>query len=184
MSSEMETLHLERSYWVVPGKLFAGCYPGSEEKEEAGRIHRAMLGQGICHVVNLMEPDETNWSGRPFVGYEDPMKDAARTMGRDITFQRFPIKDMSAPPRIVMCRILDNIDENVEKGKPVYVHCWGGIGRTGTVVGCYLARHGIADGENILAMIGDLRRHTANHRVTSPETVEQFDMILSWVEGE
>ena len=35
-------------------------------------------------------------------------------------------------------------DEGLE---PVYVHCWGGIGRTGTVVGCWLVRHGMTGDE-------------------------------------
>ncbi|MFZ5949388.1 MAG: fused DSP-PTPase phosphatase/NAD kinase-like protein [Candidatus Rifleibacteriota bacterium] len=30
-------------------------------------------------------------------------------------------------------------------GKPVYVHCWGGLGRTGVVVGCWSRRHGEAE---------------------------------------
>lgn len=29
-------------------------------------------------------------------------------------------------------------------GQTVYVHCYGGIGRTGTVVGCWLVRHGLS----------------------------------------
>lgn len=33
-------------------------------------------------------------------------------------------------------RILDAIDARLEAGKSVYVHCWGGIGRTDTVAGC------------------------------------------------
>ena len=37
--------------------------------------------------------------------------------------------------------ILDAIDKALEDGKNVYVHCWGGIGRDGTVVGCWLVRH-------------------------------------------
>jgi protein-tyrosine phosphatase len=36
----------------------------------------------------------------------------------------------------LMTTILDAIDESMTAGKPVYVHCWGGMGRTGTVIGC------------------------------------------------
>ncbi len=37
------------------------------------------------------------------------------------------------------------------------MHCWGGVGRTGTVVGCWLVRHGLDDGDAI-ARIATLRR--------------------------
>ena len=48
--------------------------------------------------------------------------------------------------------ILDEIDGAILNGKTVYVHCLGGIGRTGTVVGCYLVRHGIAAGGKALVV--------------------------------
>ena len=44
------------------------------------------------------------------------------------------------------------IDEAMSAGKAVYVHCWGGVGRTGTVVGCWLVRHG-RTGEQALEQI-------------------------------
>ena len=60
----------------------------------------------------------------------------------------------------------------------------GGIGRTGTVVGCYLARHGYASGQKVLELIKSLRKYTEDHTQPSPETWEQIDMVLSWVEKE
>ncbi|WP_374108489.1 hypothetical protein [Nostoc sp. XA010] len=33
---------------------------------------------------------------------------------------------------------LPPIDRALNGQEKVYVHCWGGIGRTGIVVGCYL----------------------------------------------
>src|SRR3712207_6971239 len=47
---------------------------------------------------------------------------------------------------------------SAEGGLP-YVHCWGGIGRTGTVVGCYLVEHGM-DGEQAIAAIAEWRAGT------------------------
>ena len=50
---------------------------------------------------------------------------------------------MATPGVGVMKRILDDVDEAIAGGGLTYVHCWGGIGRTGTVVGCWLVRHGL-----------------------------------------
>ena len=95
-----------------------------------------------------------------------------------------PIKDGSVPSRIEIGRILDNIDASIAAGRPVYVHCLGGLGRTGTVVGCYLARHGVAAGRNVIKMIRDLRRNTLTQHLNSPETNQQMDLVESWVEAE
>ncbi len=173
-----------RSYWVVPGKLLAGCYPGSANKEEAYSKLKALLNHGICHVINLMEQRELNWSGKPFVTYEEQMASIAESMGLTVTFERMPIKDTWIPSRIEMCQILDHIDPSIQDDKPVYIHCWGGRGRTGTVAGCYLARHGLASGEKLLRHIRELREDTEDRDQPSPETPQQCDMVISWVEGE
>ena len=83
-----------------------------------------------------------------------------------------------------MSQILDSIDRTIHNNKPVYVHCWGGRGRTGTVAGCYLARHGIAANEKVLNLIQELRKATEDYTQPSPETSQQCDMVISWVEGE
>ena len=44
-----------RSYWVVPGALCAGAYPGDPDTGVGQQKLAALLDLGICHVVNLME---------------------------------------------------------------------------------------------------------------------------------
>jgi len=58
-----------RSYWVEPGKLLAGCYP-DEDDEESRRKLRGLVDCGIRQVVALMETDEKDYHGNPFVPYE------------------------------------------------------------------------------------------------------------------
>jgi hypothetical protein len=173
-----------RSYWVVPGRLLAGCYPGSEDRQEAAKKLTGLIDRGIRTVINLTEPDEFNWAGRAFAGYEEQMATIAASIGHTVEFTRMPIRDTWVPSRIEMIRILDRIDASIESRKPVYVHCWGGRGRTGTVVGCYLIRHGLASGLNIMQYIADLRKDTDDAYMMSPETTQQVDMVLSWVEAE
>lgn len=43
------------SYWVVPGLLLAGAYPGDPDPAEHDRKVRAIVGAGIRVFVNLME---------------------------------------------------------------------------------------------------------------------------------
>jgi protein-tyrosine phosphatase len=60
------------------------------------------------------------------------------------------------------------------------VHCWGGKGRTGTVVGCYLTRHRIAAGSDLIKKIKELRKDTEDFSDPSPETREQNNMVITW----
>ncbi len=79
-------------------------------------------------------------------------------------------------------RILDTLDGALAAGHIVYLHCWGGIGRTGTVVGCHLVRHGMTS-EQALAEIARLRRDTPDAGKVSPETPAQTRLVLRWRPG-
>ena len=68
-----------------------------------------------------------------------------------------------------------------EEGRRVYVHCWGGLGRTGVVIGCWLVRHGHASGKNVEKVLDGLRvgdRETGGR--ASPQTPAQFRMMRGW----
>ncbi len=173
-----------RAYWVEAGRLLAGCYPGDPEPGKAEPKARRLVSVGIRHVVNLMEADERDGQGRRFAPYEPHLARAAAEVGAHATTVRLPIRDMDVPTRNHMVRILDEIDAALAAGKPVYVHCWGGRGRTGTVVGCWLARHGRALGQAALDRIRVLRRGLDDEHAPSPEAVEQMALVRSWTVGE
>lgn len=173
-----------RSYWVVPGKLLAGYYPGDLDTSRMEKKLKGLLGVGIRYVINLMEENEQNWDGKRFRSYEDDIKRYAGQVGVEITIVRRPIEDLSAPSPEYLRNILDEIDKAISQNKPVYVHCWGGKGRTGTVVGCYLARHGIALGKEALQKIKELRRYDPTSGDPSPETKSQRSLVKHWRKGE
>ena len=72
--------------------------------------------------------------------------------------------------------------QRLPQGGIVYVHCWGGVGRTGLVVGCHLARHGVV-GPAALERITELRRGAADEHRQSPENALQEAMVLGWPAG-
>lgn len=166
---------------MIPGRLMAGLFPGEKNPEETARRMAALLRCGIRRVINLMEPDERNYDGELFAPYLETMQQLA---GPDqaVSMKRFPIPDGSIPSRATMRAILDAIDEGVNAGEGVYVHCWGGKGRTGTVIGCYLVRHGLAAPEEALQRITDLRRAIRPVQ-PSPETPEQYAFVRAWKKG-
>jgi len=174
----------QRSYWVVPGKLLAGCYPGSPERDEERAKLSGLLDCGIRLIVNLMEEDETDHAGNGFVPYQPVLLRLALNRGLEVRCVRHPIRDLGVPSRSGMIEVLNTIDASISKGLPLYIHCWGGVGRTGSVVGCYLARHGISNGLKTLKTIQDLRRNDPTSYRPSPETHHQRHMVTSWQIGE
>ena len=173
-----------QAYWVEPGRFMAGCYPGAEHSVDAQDKLKGLLEHGIRCIINLMESAEVNRNGIPFALYEDQMAAIARSIGCSVEFDRWPIRDYGILARPEMVKLLDLIDRSIKRSRPVYVHCLGGIGRTGIVVGCYLARHGYASGSSILEMIRVLRKNTATRNLSSPETDQQNKLVCSWRPGE
>jgi hypothetical protein len=162
----------DRSYWVVPGKVLAGAYPGSDNPHIAETKLEGLLEVGIRCVINLMEESEVNREGRAFAPYNRRLIAMGESVGERISCLRFPIQDMHVPSVELMRGILDEIDRSTSRNIPVFIHCWGGKGRTGTVVGCYLARRGIASGNEALKRITDLRKNDPTFADPSPQTVK------------
>ena len=178
-----QTVPFDRSYWVVPGKLLAGCYPGAVKADEARAKLAGLVGAGIRTFVNLMEEAETDNGGRQFVPYEPTLHTVAEVQGHKVSVLRIPIHDLDVPLPGVMGEILARISSSILSGRPVFVHCWGGRGRTGTVVGCYMLQQGLATGSSVLGQIRGLRSKMPEpySQQTSPETSAQQKFVLDWL---
>jgi hypothetical protein len=170
------------SYWVRPGKFLAGEYPGALDDQAARRRLRRLVQVGIRVFLDLTEEGERTLQGVPVRPYAGLLIEEAAALGTRVEHIRMPIRDLTAPPAEAMSRILDRIDGALDAGLGVYVHCFGGIGRTGTVVGCYLIRHGMS-GEEALATIARWRAGTPDGERPSPETAEQVRMVRAWPAG-
>jgi protein-tyrosine phosphatase len=157
---------------VVPGKLLAGEAPAPRDPEAARLKLVDLIGAGIRTVINLTEEHETD--------YAHVLESLAEGMGMEVRHKRFAVPDMELPAVSFMTQILDTIDDAIEEDMPVYVHCLMGIGRTGTVVGCYLVRHGLATGGDVLAKMAVLRRKDPSSYIRSPVTDGQCAFISSW----
>ncbi len=161
------SLPLANAYWVIPGRFAAGAYPGGFQAEKTRQKIDRFLESGFTHFIDLTSPNE-------LPPYHPILMEEAELYGVQVGWQRFPIGDFGLPTPSQMHAILDAIAGHLAAGRQIYVHCWGGIGRTGTTIGCYLVRQGMAP-EAALRQV-----NTWCHYAHSPETPEQRAFILQW----
>jgi protein tyrosine/serine phosphatase len=174
-------LPFETAYWVIEGTLMAGPHPGGEFEPAPPNIAQLFFNCNIRHFVDLTEKGEFD-PYLPKWGKVDGMQ------ARDVfTYKQFPIKDFATPTPTFAKGILNYIDARINEGRgAVYVHCYAGLGRTGTIVGIFLARHGIAEGDGVAAKLKELRTSTepSQRYYESPQHRSQFKMIKEWKKGE
>lgn len=168
-------LPFKSSYWVIKNHLIAGEIPTSVDANKSIIKLNGLISSKVKAVINLMELDEKDHDNNLFFDYTSILEKA------NIDIYRFPIKDMDVPSPVQMMRILKQIEYYNKRNELVYLHCWGGLGRTGTVVGCYLLMKNIANKNNVLKNIIELKKNTPLSNKKSPQTTEQAEFILNWI---
>ncbi len=155
----------------LPG-LIAGEYPAHQDPDRVPARLEALRAAGVTMFLDLTEEGELN----PY----------AQLLPAGITHRRHPIRDVSTPrDPAEMTDILSAIDQARAEGHMVYLHCWGGIGRTGTTAGCYLVRHGLP-GDLAVRTVGALFKETRKGLLgrNAPETEPQRTFIRQWAAHE
>jgi hypothetical protein len=171
------------TYWVLPGRLLAGEHPGDQDEQAAKKRLSALLDAGIRTFVVLTDEGEINENAKLVPGYYPALRTLIEEGRLEATYVKIPIPDRSVPSVWTLRCILDVLDRSITDENPVFVHCWAGRGRTGTVVGCYLKRHGHTSDDDVIARIAELRRLMPNGRDSSPHTPAQVRMVKTWRKG-
>lgn len=165
---------IRSSYWLLDGQLLAGDYPASFTPKETRPKLEAILNADIRSFIDLTFGND---EGLP--PYEPALRQLAEEKQIDVAYHRFSIRDHDVPARTLMQDVLRTIREEIAAGRPVYFHCWGGIGRTGTVAGCWLIEGGYSC-DDALSKIAELRRGTPDSYTRSPETDVQVMFVRRW----
>ena len=158
--------------YYVGGTLFAGEYPGGKYVELAESKLKRMHHFGVRHFVDLTEEGEL----RPY----------RQLLPNDTTYLRFPIRDVDVPKSVeAVHQLIDKMENLMKQDGFTYIHCWGGVGRTGTIVACYEARQ--MEEPTLEKALTAMRSRFSNmpkasHR-KSPETQEQIDFVRQFVES-
>lgn len=166
------------SYWLEPNRILCGEYPRHFDDLEDHEGMGAILGAGARVFIDLTEEGEL----KP---YQSIALTNARKLGIDpetLEFHRFPIRDVSVPKsQEEMRAILRIIRLARHQGKTVYLHCWGGRGRTGTVAGCALRDlFGLGGDEALSQLTKRWQACAKSAHSESPETNQQREFVRSF----
>jgi hypothetical protein len=155
-----------------PGRLGMTFLPGKDEGPD-GHHHRNLEqdvgwlrdAYALDGFLLLVEDRELQMLRVPAIA------DVMAAHGID--FLRHPIVDVNVPTDdLSLAATLDDVRARLAIGESVAVACRGGLGRTGTIVGCFL-RDGGLDGDAAIAVVRASRPGTI-------ETEEQERFVQSW----
>lgn len=151
----------------VDDNVWAGEYPVWEWKQGARmRQLKLFTDFGINYFLDLTENGE--------------MPPYAQFLTNNIGRHTFPIPNGCIPHSVKwvvdLFRIINGVLNKPET--KLYIHCHGGVGRTGTIVACYYIYFKGMPADNALA---EMRRRYATHGrsawMSAPETEVQLNFI-------
>ncbi|KAJ9529462.1 hypothetical protein QJQ45_013819 [Haematococcus lacustris] len=107
---------------------------------------------------------------------------AATGPSYSLEFLHYPIEDLGVPSIDSLQPFIEQLVKRIHAGEKLYVHCWGGRGRAGTVGACLLcAAYGISADEALLRVQRAFDTRQDNKEL-SPETAEQREFVKTFAE--
>lgn len=143
------------SNWVIPDRLLVGAYPASQSDVETFELLISILKLKTTTFVCLQQEYRTHgiteamWrSGHALRPYFEDVKLIIKNKAmfkslsehpgvvdpQNLDFVHFPIRDCSISDDAAVLKLSQSLVARMDKGERLYLHCWGGHGRTGTVV--------------------------------------------------
>ena len=159
---------IANSYWVIPGRLLGGEYPGGVDDTATRTRLGSFRTAGLDSFIDLTEEGE-------LPPYRHLLTSASR-------YHRSPIADAAVPNNVSEVQaVLAIIREDLDRGRNVYVHCRAGIGRTGLIMGCFLAG-AEGDGKKALKLLNRLWGQSERAKLWPkvPQTAAQADYVKRW----
>ena len=155
----------EESNWLIPEKFMVGSCPITPEEVED------IAQEGVVLFVCLLDRDD--FSSRIS---KKEYKSLARSVGIDVIFK--PIADGDITTDKKAFSIARMIFQALKNGHVVYLHCWGGHGRAGTIGAMVLGLWYRVPFEEVIAFLQKAHqtRPEGGHHLT-PQTEDQIYQV-------
>ena len=144
---------------IKQGALSVMPKPSSEHLE-ADILHYKSLG--VTKILCLLESQEIK-----HLGLENQ---EALCISHSLLYQNVPIVDRGVPELSLLKTLIPQLLDEIEKGAHLAIHCYGGVGRTGTVANCLL----IASGMSATQALDKIHQ---SRQCKSPNIPEQIQCI-------
>jgi len=113
--------------WIEPAILAAGSVP--VEEKDIKSLHK----ENIRAILTLTE--------RPITRFREITSSLLETL--DITYLHIPIPDQFPPTMEQAQQVLNFLNQTKTQGRPTFIHCQAGVGRTGTILHLYYIAEGM-----------------------------------------
>ena len=140
--------------WLIEDKLAGSAIPTS--KDEINWLHE----QGVKSIVTIREePLDEDWTS-------------------DMNYLHVLSDDMGVPTFDDLKNSVDFIHNRIEDNEPVMVHCLAGLGRTGTILACYLIKYEKMSAEDAIQHVRE-KRHGSIQSFVQEELIFQYAKTLN-----
>jgi len=139
--------------WIIEEKLAGSAIPTS--KEEIDWIKQ----EGVKSIVTIREePLEDEWI-------------------KDVNYLHVHSNDMGIPEFSDLVNSVDFIHQRITNDEPVMVHCLAGLGRTGTILACYLIKYEDMAADDAIEKVRQ-ERHGSIQSFSQEEIIFRFEKFV------
>tara|TARA_B100000959_G_scaffold123135_1_gene129241 strand:+ start:96 stop:590 length:495 start_codon:yes stop_codon:yes gene_type:complete len=139
--------------WIIEEKLAGSAIPTS--KEEIDWLKQ----EGVKSIVTIREePLEDEWI-------------------KGVNYLHVHSNDMGIPEFSDLVNSVDFIHQRITNDEPVMVHCLAGLGRTGTILACYLIKYEGMTADDAIEKVRR-ERHGSIQSFSQEEIIFRFEKFV------